>query len=253
MEKLYELTGSGDYDLVVVDTPPTRNALDLLDAPQRLTRFLENRVFRALMVPTRLSLRAVNLATQTLLRTVSKVAGAEIVHDAVAFFQAFQGMEEGFRNRAGAVRRLLAEPSTAYVLVTSPRPDAVEEAAYFAGKLAGTGIAASALVVNRVHPHFLGPGTGAGRRLPTAPEGSDLTTLVANLAHLEELAEREEAAYSALVERVAPAPVGRIPLLGTDVHDIEGLVSVADHLFGTGGHGTGGGGRTGEDGSSEVG
>jgi anion-transporting ArsA/GET3 family ATPase len=257
MEKLYELTQDERFETVVVDTPPTRNALDLLDAPRRLSHFLENRLFQALLLPTRAYLRAVGVATQALLRTIAKVAGAELVQDAVAFFQAFQGMEEGFRNRAVAVRRLLAEPSTTYVLVTSPRPDAVEEAAYFAGKLADTGIAASALVVNRVHPHFLGPGTRAGRRLPTAPEGSDLAALLANLAHLETLAEREEAAYSALVERVAPAPVGRVPLLGTDVHDIEGLVSMADHLFGTGGHGAGGGrvdgGRVGEDGSSEVG
>jgi anion-transporting ArsA/GET3 family ATPase len=99
MEKLYELVDSGDFDVVVVDTPPTRNALDLLDAPRRLTRFLENRLFRALLLPTRMSLKAVGVATQALLRTISKVAGAEIVQDAVSFFQAFEGMEEGFRNR----------------------------------------------------------------------------------------------------------------------------------------------------------
>src|SRR6202034_4325937 len=76
MEKLYELVHSEEFDIVVVDTPPTRNALDLLDAPRRLTRFLENRLFRALLVPTRMSLRAVGVATQALLRTISKVAGA---------------------------------------------------------------------------------------------------------------------------------------------------------------------------------
>ena len=135
MEKLHELVESGDFDVVVVDTPPTRNALDLLDAPRRLTRFLENRLFRALLLPTRMSLRAIGVATQALLRTLSKVAGTEIVQDAVAFFQAFDGMEEGFRTRAGAVRELLADPSTAYVLVTSARPDAVAEASFFAEKL----------------------------------------------------------------------------------------------------------------------
>ena len=124
MEKLYELVHSNEFDVVVVDTPPTRNALDLLDAPRRLTRFLENRLFRALLVPTRMSLRAVGVATQALLRTIAKVAGAEIVQDAVAFFQAFEGMEDGFRSRASAVHELLADPATAYVLVTSARPDA---------------------------------------------------------------------------------------------------------------------------------
>jgi len=89
MEKLYELVQSDRFDVVVVDTPPTRNALDLLDAPRRLTRFLENRLFRALLVPTRMSLRAIGLAAQALLRTIAKVAGSEIVQDAVGFFQAF--------------------------------------------------------------------------------------------------------------------------------------------------------------------
>ena len=160
MEKLYELVNSGEFDIVVVDTPPTRNALDLLDAPRRLTRFLENRLFRALLVPTRMSLRAVGVATQALLRTISKVAGAEIVQDAVGFFQAFEGMEDGFRSRASAVHDLLADPATAYVLVTSARPDAVTEASFFAEKLAERDVAVAALVVNRIAPSF-GDGGGA--------------------------------------------------------------------------------------------
>ncbi len=227
MEKLYELTESGRYDTVVVDTPPTRNALDLLDAPRRLTRFLENRIFRALLLPTRAYLRALSVATQALLRTMSKVAGAEMVQDAVAFFQAFAGMEEGFRTRANAVRELLADPATAYLLVTSPRADAVEEAAFFAGKLADTGITPAGLVVNRVHPSFGAPDPGQ-----EAPDGSALAALEDNLAMLEAAAARDEAAYAELVARVAPAPVGRVPLLGGDVHDLGALAQVADHLFG---------------------
>ena len=104
MEKLYELVEEGAFDVVVVDTPPTRNALDFLDAPRRLTRFLENRVFQALMKPTRAGLKFMGVAAQALLRTISRVAGADIVHDAVAFFQAFEGMEEGFRTRAARVQ-----------------------------------------------------------------------------------------------------------------------------------------------------
>ncbi len=228
MEKLYELTQDDRYDLVVVDTPPTRNALDLLDAPRRLTRFLENRIFRALLLPTRAYLRAVGVATQALLRTISKVAGADLVNDAVDFFQAFQGMEEGFRTRATAVRELLADPSTAYVLVTSPRPAAVDEAAFFAEKLEATGVTPSGLIVNRVHPTF---GGRAHDTIP-APSGSALAELVANLERLEGVAEREQATFAQLVDRVAPAPVGRIPLLGSDVHDLDGLAVIADHLFG---------------------
>jgi anion-transporting ArsA/GET3 family ATPase len=232
MEKLNELVESGAFDVVVVDTPPTRNALDLLDAPRRLTRFLENRIFRALLFPTRMSLRAVGIATQALLRTLSKVAGAEIVQDAVAFFQAFEGMEEGFRTRAGAVRELLADPMTAYVLVTSARPDAVAEATFFAEKLAERDITPAALVVNRIHPRF-----GAGEEVGAAAAGGEddgpLGALEANLATLNDVARREEGSYAALAAEVAPAEVGRIPLFGQDVHDLDGLQRVADVLFGT--------------------
>ncbi len=227
MEKLYELTESGDYDVVVVDTPPTRNALELLDAPRRLTQFLENRLFRALLVPTRAYLRAIGVATRALLRTISKVAGAEIVQDAVSFFQAFQGMEEGFRVRAKAVRQLLADPATAYVIVTSPRPDAIEEAAFFADRLAQSGVQAAGLAVNRLHPPF-GPDDLS---LPEAPPDSDLAVLVDNLSALRAVAAREQAAFSDLAAQVAPAPVGRVALLRSDVHDVEGLGLVADQLF----------------------
>ena len=172
MEKLYELVHSEEFDIVVVDTPPTRNALDLLDAPRRLTRFLENRLFRALLVPTKMSLRAVGVATQALLRTISKVAGAEIVQDAVGFFQAFEGMEDGFRSRASAVHELLADPATAYVLVTSARPDAVTEAGFFAEKLAERDVAVAALVVNRIAPSFGGGDARHERRAGAGSAGS---------------------------------------------------------------------------------
>src|SRR3546814_8693230 len=100
MEKLYELAEESDFDLIVVDTPPTRNALDFLDAPARLSRFLDHRLYRLLTAPNRGVLRAVNMATQTFLRTVARVVGADVIDDAVAFFQAFDGMEEGFKRRA---------------------------------------------------------------------------------------------------------------------------------------------------------
>jgi anion-transporting ArsA/GET3 family ATPase len=231
MEKLYELwSGSGGqrYDLVVVDTPPTRNALDFIDAPRRLTRFLDNRVFRLILMPTRAYLRAVSVATQAFLRTVTKVVGGEVVADALAFFDAFEGMEQGFRERAQAVLDLLKDPTTAFVLVASPRRDTVEEALYFAGRLAEGGIAVAALVVNRVHPAF-------GLELPPlspAPEGSALAVLERNLAELDAVAAREAGHLLELVDRVAPAPVTGVPFLPEDVHDLNGLELVASHLFG---------------------
>ena len=119
-------------DVVVLDTPPSRHALDFLDAPERLLRLLENRVFRVLITPARTGLRIAGVAVQALVRTASRVIGTEVVDDIVAFFRAFEGMEEGFRARARRVREVIAEPTTTFVLVTSPRRDAVLEAEYFA-------------------------------------------------------------------------------------------------------------------------
>jgi anion-transporting ArsA/GET3 family ATPase len=236
MEKLYELVEEGGFDLVVVDTPPSRNALDFLDAPRRLTRFLENRLFQALMMPTRAGLRIMGVAAQALLRTISKVAGADIVADAVAFFQAFEGMEEGFRARAARVRELLVQADTAFIVVASPRPDSVDEAVHFAGKLAESEMSVTALIVNRVQPRF-----ADDAQLATLTEQArhaadhSLDQLVENLRGYTLASDREERAYADLVSKVAPARVYRVPLLNTDVHDLSGMGSVADLLF-TGGH-----------------
>ncbi len=237
MEKLYELHDSGQFDLIVVDTPPTRHALDFLDAPNRLTRFLDNRIFRLLIMPTRAYLRAVSAATHAFLRTVSRIVGTEVVSDVITFFEAFEGMEAGFRDRAAAVRELLAAPGTAFVLVTSPRSDAVDEASFFAQRLAEGGIEVSLLVVNRLHPDFGGavPGALAGPPPPAgAPAGAPPATPLAshrrNLADFHGVAAQEEASFAALAESLAPAPVGRVPFLPDDVHDLDGLAVVAGYL-----------------------
>jgi anion-transporting ArsA/GET3 family ATPase len=230
MEKLYELAEESAFDLVVVDTPPTRNAIDFLDAPRRLTRFLGHRLFQFLLMPTRAYLRAVSVATQALLRTISKVAGTEIVQDAVSFFQSFEGMEEGFRRRAEHMRRLLAKRTTAFILVTSPRADSVEEAGWFADKLNESGLAVEGLVVNRVHPSF--STLTAVKEIPDGPRGSAFEALVENLRGYAGVNDREEAALGELVVQVAPSPVARVPLLDIDVTDTEGLGIVADYIFG---------------------
>jgi anion-transporting ArsA/GET3 family ATPase len=241
MEKLYELHEEGRFDLIVVDTPPTRHALDFIDAPRRLTRFLENRIFRLLMTPTRAYLRAVSFATQAFLRSVSKVVGSEAVNDAVEFFRAFEGMEEGFRNRASRVLELLSDPRTAFVLVASPRGDTLEDATFFAERLEATGIQVAALVVNRMHPRFDRAGaTPGGRPEPdgarTAPDEDHdvLGVLRSNLDDFRALAEREDHNLATLAERVAPAPVARVPLLAEDVHDMAGLAAIDASLFDTG-------------------
>ncbi len=234
-EKLYELHDEGDFDLVVVDTPPTRNALDFLDAPGRLVRFLDHRLYRVLMTPTRAYLRAVGVAAQAFLRTVSKVVGGEVLGDAIAFFQAFDGMEAGFRERAERVLHLLDAPETAYVLVTSPRRESVDEADFFARRLAESNLAVAALIVNRMHPAFGDGGVTAARAArdaAAAHRGSALGALWANLADFREVAGREEAQFGSLANRVSPAPVVHVPVLRSDVHDLTGLAEVASYIFG---------------------
>jgi len=231
MEKLHELHDEDRFDLIVVDTPPTRNALDFVDAPRRLTRLLDNRIFRLLMLPTRASFKAVNVATQTFLRTVARVVGSEVVQDAVRFFQAFEGMEDGFRDRAQRVHQLLSDPGTAFLLVAAPRPDVVAEAEFFADKLGEADIGVAALVVNRMHPRFGGEWSEVDRERASTLAGTPLGPLYESLADLRQLADGEEGHVAALVARVAPAPAVRVPMLAADVHDLAGLSKVGEHLF----------------------
>jgi len=233
MEKLYELHEDHDFDLIVVDTPPTRNALDFLDAPRRLTRFLDHRLYRILMTPTRGIVKAVNVAAQAFLRTVSKVVGGDVIDDAMTFFRAFDGMEQGFRERAERVLDLLSDDRTAFILVTAPRRDIVDEATYFATKLGEADIPVRALVVNRMHPSFSdAPPDGLRARADTFA-GSDLGGLYGNLADFVTVAANEEAHLAGLAASVAPAPVIRVPFLRSDVHDLDGLATIAGYLFGT--------------------
>ena len=226
MEKLYELHQQTDLDLVVVDTPPTRNALDFIDAPRRLTRFLDHRLFRMVTAPGRGVMKAVNVAAQTFLRTVAKVVGGEVIDDAIAFFRAFEGMEEGFRERADAVLHLLSADETAFVLVASPRRDTIEEAQFFAARLGEADISVRALIVNRMHPQVgEGLAEAAAERAATLG-GTDLGGLYRNLADFQLVASREEHHLAGLASAVAPAPVVRVPFLSTDVHDIDGLTEL---------------------------
>lgn len=233
MEKLYELHDSDAFDLIVVDTPPTRHALDFLDAPQRLTRLLDNRMFRILMVPASTAMRIGGFAATALLKTISRVVGTEVVDDVVAFFRAFEGMEQGFRERASQVTELLGSTQTAFVLITSPRRDAVEEAEFFAEQLVEGMYSVDALIVNRVHPRFTeeSPDTLRSRASSAAPALADR---LRNLADYEDIARHERAELAGLEARVGDAPVTYVPELGRDVHDFAALHAVGAHLAGGG-------------------
>jgi anion-transporting ArsA/GET3 family ATPase len=239
MEKLHELHDEGGYDLIVVDTPPTRHALDFLDAPKRLIRLLDNRIFRLLMMPTRAYLRVASVAVQAFLRTVSRVVGTEVVEDVVAFFRAFEGMEEGFRERAKVVEVLLSDASTAFVLVTSPRRDAVDEARFFAERLTDHDQRVEVLIVNRVHAAF-GDEAPAGLRARAAElrqdatgpaAGARLAMLYDNLADFRDIANGERVHLEGLRDKLGSAAIAYVPFLAHDVHDFEALGEVAKLLF----------------------
>jgi anion-transporting ArsA/GET3 family ATPase len=251
MERLHELHETGEYDLIVVDTPPSRHALDFLDAPQRLIRLLDNRVFRVMMTPARGAFRLASAALHTFVRQVGRVVGTGVIDDIIAFFRAFEGMEEGFRSRADAVTTLLAEDSTGFVLVTSPRRDSIEEAVYFAQQISTHGLAISGLVANRVHPVFAEAeavdrlrARAADLREPTAPGpavGPDadaarrrLADRYDTLADLAALASRERAILSDVAEQMGTPAVVYVPFLAYDVHDVATLHEVGRALVGPG-------------------
>jgi len=246
MEKLHELHEEGGYDLIVVDTPPTRHALDFLDAPARLTRLLDNRVFRFLMMPAHSAyLRAAGVAIQTFFRTVGRVVGTEVIDDVVAFFRAFEGMEQGFRERAASVTALLADADTAFVLVTSPRRDAVDEAEFFATRLRESNLSVAALVVNRVHPTFgeteeidalreraaqLTELVSSGTDVATRNARARLAVRYENLASYASLGARERAELADAGQRIGAGAVVYVPSLAHDVVDFAALDAVRHYL-----------------------
>lgn len=225
MERLYELHVGGDYDVVVVDTPPTRNALSLLDAPRRLTALFEHRLFRALLMPTRTSLKLFSIATRRVLSTISAAAGAELVADAVDFLQAFTGMEEGFTERAHAMGALLADPATRYVVVTAPRADAVAEARFFVDELRGAGRPVAAVLVNKVHADPGGP-------LASTLVAGDATleAAVAAVNRLHDGAVAEAALLAELLVEVREATVVALPLLDGASADVDALAVLGERL-----------------------
>ena len=226
-ERLHSLHLDPRFDLVIVDTPPTRNALDFLDAPNTLTRFIDHPLFKLLMVPTRRGLQVLNVAAQPVLRTIGKVVGGDVLTDAIAFFQAFSGMETGFRDRADEVMRLLSSPVTRFVLIASPRADTVDEARFFADRLRRSGLGVSAVVFNRCTPAF-------GARPARRPQRADQAKLFDNLRELEATAdiERRHAAHLAACPAI-PADVHTsfVPTLPGDVHSMEALATIRSLLF----------------------
>lgn len=229
VEKLSELYSSGDWDLVVVDTPPTRDALAFLEAPKLLTRLLDNPIYKIVTASNKGILGVANRAGQTVLRQLARVVGATVVDEAVAFFQAFQGMEDGFRERAQTTLELLGDDRTSFVLVASPRGDTLDEARYFLDRIRRADLDASAVVVNRM---LSATGVGAERATElatTLADGAGAGAATA-LLDLTTAAADDEARVADLAEAAPDAVLVRVPLLTDDVHDLDGLRRIAGLL-----------------------
>jgi anion-transporting ArsA/GET3 family ATPase len=226
--KLYELDRDGSFDAIVLDTPPSRNALDFLDAPGRLTRFFEGRAIRMLLARGGLASRVAGRAGSPLLGVLGRLTGGDVLREITAFVTAIASMIDGLTARASAVSALLRDPATNFVLVTSTRREAVEEAIACAAELERTELAVTALVVNRVHA------AADGHAELSALEpliGARLTALVrASVADLGALAATDRAALSRLRAAFPQLEPLTVPQLAVEVHNLAGLRRVARHL-----------------------
>ncbi|MFI7586276.1 ArsA family ATPase [Spongisporangium articulatum] len=244
MEKLGQLRARADrdsdgWDLIVVDTPPSRSALDFLDAPQRLGSFLDGRFIRVLTAPARAGgrayLKVVSAAMNTAASVVTKVLGAQVLKDVQTFVAATDTMFGGFRERADATYKLLQAPGTAFVVVAAPEPDALREASYFVERLADERMPLAGLVLNRVHS-CRAEGLSAERALAAAEdlEDDEAHPLVAGLLRLHADQMRRGAREAELAARFSHAhpdvPVARIAARPRDVHDLDGLREVGESL-----------------------
>jgi anion-transporting ArsA/GET3 family ATPase len=238
MEKLGQLAATGRWDLIIVDTPPSRSALDFLDAPQRLSSFLDGRMIRLLSAPARAggsALRKLVGSTFNLFaKAVSTILGGQMLADASAFVQAFDTLFGGFQERANATYQLLRAPGTAFVVVASPEPDALREASYFVERLGTERMPLAGMVLNRTHPvhaSLSGARAREGAETLEAARGDATTAAVLRLhADRVETAERERRVLSRFTRAHPSVPIVDVPAMATDVHDLEGLRAIGELL-----------------------
>ena len=232
MEKLYELHESGRYDLVVLDTPPTRNALDFLDAPGRLSRFIDSRSLQFFRASGRAGLGLFGRGAGALFSVLKRATGVDLLRDLADFFNAFGGMAEGFRDRAKAVELLLREDRTTFLLVTSPRAAAIADAGFFHDKLSESGMPFGATIVNRVREHVDVKATAAlETELSKLLDPSLARKVLRDVSDHNRLADRDSHNVEALRDRLAAEQLITVPELSGDVHDLAGLAAVARCLF----------------------
>ena len=235
MEKLFELHSEGRFDLLVLDTPPSRNALDFLDAPERLTQFIEGRSLQLFLKPTGLAARVAGRGAGVVLSILKRILGFDLLADLSEFFTAFSGMIDGFQDRARRVNTLLRNHETTFVIVCGPQSEPIEEAVFFHEKLIESGMGFGGAVVNRVRYRLLPEPVdeaSVAREIDSATGNPDLAERVAEtLSEYEHLAERDEENITRLSKSLGGEPVIRVPHLDTDVHDLAGLTEINRFLF----------------------
>jgi anion-transporting ArsA/GET3 family ATPase len=235
MEKLGQLRRADEWDLIVVDTPPSRSALDFLDAPQRLGRFLDGRLLRLLVAPARFGgrtgLKVLNAGFGVVTGVITKIIGSQVLRDVQTFVSAMDTMFGGFRERADYTYRLLRMPGTAFLVIAAPENDALREASYFVERLERDGMPLAGLVLNRVHRSpaarlSAARSLAAVEALQGLPEGDNSALAITALRlHADRM--RQAAGERRLAERFNAAhplvPVAQIPAQPEDVHDLDGL------------------------------
>ena len=235
MEKLFELHSEGRFDLLVLDTPPTRNALDFLEAPRRLTQFIEGRSLKVFMKPTGIGMRLAGRGVSAMFGILRRIVGFDLLADISEFLQAFSGMVDGFQERAKRVNELLADPGTSFLVVCGPQGEPIDEAVYFHRKLVEAKLPIGGVIVNKVHyATELGDAGGEDLRgsLAGLLDSEDLAQRVAeNFADYQALAARDAANIDHLAAELRTSSVIRVPYLDEDVHDLAGLYELDRYLF----------------------
>jgi anion-transporting ArsA/GET3 family ATPase len=234
MEKLGQLRATDEWDLIVVDTPPSRSALDFLDAPARLSRFLDGRMLRMLLAPARGGRSMFSLVTASFglfSRAVQKILGAQLLTDLSGFVAALDSMFGGFRQRADQTYRILQDPQTAFLLVAAPERDAVREAAYFAERLVTESMPLAGLVLNRMHsseaPALSADESEAAADALTAAGDSPLTADALRIhANLVRQTERELRVAATFTDAFPAVPTVSVTAQPADVHDVDGLRTI---------------------------
>ncbi|HWG09857.1 MAG TPA: ArsA-related P-loop ATPase [Solirubrobacteraceae bacterium] len=231
--KLYELRHERDFDVIVLDTPPSRNAIDFLETPRRLLGFLEGRALRVFLSPGGLAARLFGRSTALVFAIFARVTGVDMLKDLSAFFRSLSGILEAFGERTRGVNELLRDPTTSFMIVTSPEPEPAREAPFLARLLADRKMTLGGLIVNRVHFDGLGEqSVEQVRDLLVSDLGERLAQRVAgNLADFDVLVRRDRRTIARLSEELSePAPI-LVPHLDEEIRDLAGLGRLAEHLF----------------------